>query len=106
MTAANDMIFLVEDDEMYSAMVEYKLKEFGKKNIKKFHSGEECLRNMHLNPSIVVLDYQLPRINGLETLKQIKENNPETAVVALSNTNDSYIKKQFFDAGVYEYFQK
>lgn len=105
-TRKDDMIFVVEDDKMYSKMFEYKLKESGNSNIKTFATGEECLENMHLNPSVVVLDYQLPSISGLETLKHIKESNPETAVVALSNNNDLSVKRKFFDEGVYEYFQK
>lgn len=106
MNNKDDIIFVVEDDEMYSMMLEYKLKKYCDGIIKRFSSGEDCINNMYLNPSLIVLDYQLPNINGLETLKQIKKNNPETAVVTLTNNNDINVKKQLLDAGIDMHFQK
>jgi two-component system response regulator AtoC len=106
MNSKDDMIFIVEDDEMYSTMFNHKLREYSDGKIRRFFTGKECIDNLHLNPSLVVLDYQLPDINGLETLKQIKEYNPETMVVALTDNNDNNVKQKLIDSGVNNYFQK
>jgi len=106
MNSKDDIIFLVEDDEMYSKMFEYKLKKHCDGVIKRFSCGEDCIKNMYLNPSLVVLDYQLPNINGLETLKQIKKYNPETLIVSLTNNNDTNVKKRLLEIGVEKHFQK
>jgi CheY-like chemotaxis protein len=37
------------------------------------YSGEECLNSLSWNPDVIILDHYLPGINGVETLKTIKE---------------------------------
>ena len=50
---------------------------------------EEAIR---LHPELVLLDIHMPEMNGLDALKQIKSNLPETRVVMLTVAEDeSYL---------------
>lgn len=102
----DDLIFMVEDNETYSLMFDYLLTKYTNCNVKRFTSGEECIEHLKMNPQLVVLDYFLPQMNGLELLKKIKEYNPEIAVVVLTQQNDENVAKQLIDAGVDKYFHK
>jgi DNA-binding NarL/FixJ family response regulator len=62
--------------------------------IKLFPVGETCLMKMHLNPDVVIMDYFLnskygEAQNGLEIIKRIKKQNPQTNIVVLS-AQDNY----------------
>ena len=67
-------IFVVEDDIWYGEVLEYVLKLDPDVEVERFTSGQECLDNLHKNPSIVTLDYSLNDMNGQEVMKRIKKS--------------------------------
>jgi two-component system, NarL family, response regulator NreC len=45
-----------------------------------------------LQPNVLIVDLMLPRLNGLEVIRQIRRRNPRTLLVALSmHANESYV---------------
>ncbi len=99
-------VFIVEDNDMHSLMMDYLLSKETMANIKKFKSGEECIENLNLKPDVVILDYGLPGINGIQTLMQIKKHDPEIPVIVITGNTDEEVAQNFLDAGVYDYIQK
>lgn len=82
-------IFLVDDDEMYLKTLEIEFLEHADFLIETYPTGESCMENLHHNPDVIILDYQLDGIekhamNGIETLDRIKSFNPDIPVVMLS----------------------
>ena len=82
-------IFLVDDDALYLKLLEIELMENADLIIELYATGEECIRNLHHNPDIIILDYHLDGIeknamNGIEVLDKIKAYNPEIPVIILS----------------------
>lgn len=49
-------------------------------------SGEQCLECLENDQGIglVLLDIKMPKVNGLEVLKTIKEKNPEMNVIIIT----------------------
>jgi DNA-binding NarL/FixJ family response regulator len=88
-------VFLVEDNTVYAKSLQgFLLTHFPDMKIKLFPVGETCLMKMHLNPDVVIMDYFLnskygEAQNGLEIIKRIKEQNPQTNIVVLS-AQDNY----------------
>jgi DNA-binding NarL/FixJ family response regulator len=89
------IIFIVEDNLIYAKTLEAFLKTrfTDIKEIKIFPIGEVCLLELHLNPSIVIIDYFLDTkypdaITGLETIKQIKAEKPDTNIIVLSGQKE------------------
>jgi len=57
-------------------------------------------------PEIVLLDLQLPDMNGIEVLKKIKKKYPTTAVVILSNNSVPYNRTTCIKAGAEGFYDK
>lgn len=101
-----NLVFIVEDNEMYSMMLDYNLSNENSFRFNSFSTGEECIRNLYLNPDLIILDYGLPGINGLDTLKKIKVAKSDVPIVVLTGNNDAKVAKEFMKAGVYDYLLK
>ncbi len=83
-------IFLVDDDALYLKSLEIEFLEHADFIIETYATGELCIKNLSRNPDIIILDYHLDGIdkkamNGLETLDQIKDSNPDIPVIMLSS---------------------
>ncbi len=107
----NKLIFFVDDDKMMLNLMEYTFKCREGFDVKSFYSGEECLENLHLNPSLIVLDYYLGEgestaMSGLDTLKKINERNSHVPVVILSREKDKALITKFLQFGAMRYVVK
>jgi CheY-like chemotaxis protein len=58
------------------------------------------------NFGIVFLDYNMPGLNGLETLAEIKRESPNVAVVMMTSTTDNAIVDRAHAAGVLAFLKK
>jgi len=49
-------------------------------------SGEQCVECLKNSPDIgvILLDIKMPKVNGLEVLKQIKEQKPDANVIMVT----------------------
>lgn len=105
------VVFIVDDDKMMQHFLEYSFISRDDFLVKPFYDPEECLSNLGLNPDIIVLDHTFvsenkKMLNGLETLKKLKEINPALPVIILSRHKDEDLKKQYFDTGVMDFIVK
>lgn len=58
------------------------------------------------NFGIVFLDYNMPGLNGFETLAEIKRQNPHVAVVMMTSTLDNAIADRAHAAGAHAFLKK
>jgi two-component system, NarL family, response regulator NreC len=59
-----------------------------------------------LKPDIVVMDVQMPELNGLEATRQIKKTAPETEVLMFTGLETEELVRQVFEAGARSYILK
>lgn len=59
-----------------------------------------------LRPDVVVMDIDMPRMNGIEATKRIKANFPDTAVIGLSVQHEGDSIQQMRAAGILSYLTK
>jgi hypothetical protein len=64
----NFTVFVVEDDEFYSEVLEYHLSLNPDITVRKFTNAQDFLKNLDKNPSLVTLDYSLPDMEGEEAI--------------------------------------
>jgi DNA-binding NtrC family response regulator len=80
----NELIYIVEDDQIYSSIVKAYLENKGYSNIEVFEDGPACLDNLYKMPKIILLDYQIGDINGIDVLRKVKAFDPDIPIVFLS----------------------
>jgi CheY-like chemotaxis protein len=106
-------ILLVEDDIVDVMTVKRALSEINITNeLIIAENGEEGLRYLEENqnafPSIILLDLNMPRMNGIEFLKNVKtdERFKQIPVVVLTTSGEDQDKVESFKFGVAGYMVK
>ena len=99
-------IFVVEDDPLYGEMLKYHLSLNPDNEVIKFETGTECIKNLHMAPSLISLDYSLPDMSGFEVIKKVKQFNADIPVVVVSGQEDVATAVRLLKDGAYDYFVK
>lgn len=99
-------IFLIDDDEMYSMIVKSAIEKNDSYDVQVFKSGEEFLNSIHQNPDIVIIDYSLPGMTGIEILRKIKEYNADIATIFLSGQDKVEVVVEAYNTGANNYIMK
>ncbi|MBQ2016818.1 MAG: response regulator, partial [Clostridia bacterium] len=77
-------VLLVEDERTLSMIIKDTLEEQGFR-ISTAHNGEEGLRMFHTeHPEIVVADVMMPRMDGFEMVRRIRQTDLTTPVLFLT----------------------
>ena len=98
---------LIIDDEEYLASF-YSLILVDQYDIVVVASGKDALRKMTAEENIdmVLLDYKLPDMSGLEVLKEIKKLKPSVPLIVVTAFGDEDIAVQSFRYGARDYIKK
>lgn len=100
------IIFIVDDDPFQHTLMDYIISKQLKNPKLHFYDGIECLEKIGLKPKIIFLDYEMVELNGIETLKKIKEYNSEILVVFISSQQDQTKYEELKALGAFEYIVK
>ena len=69
--------------------------------------GIEAIRlTESLQPDVVVMDINMPNMNGIDATRQIRQNNPKIHVIGLSVRQDKETEKAMREAGAAGYLSK
>lgn len=70
-------------------------------------SGISLLENLpSFKPDILLMDIQMPEINGIDLCKQVTRQYPEVNIIVFSSFDDSSYVRQVFRAGAKGYLLK
>lgn len=100
------VVFIVEDDPGFNMLMTSYITGKNKWNVHSFDSGEKCLEQLHLKPDIFLQDYDLPGLNGVEVMKQVKQRLPETEFIFLSAQTDVKVVVDAIQLGAFDYIVK
>ena len=105
-------ILIVDDDKLEVLLVKRSLSKLGSsKQIDHVGNGLEAiqyLNDSNNNPSIILLDVNMPKMNGLEFLRE-RDSNPEwlkIPTIILSSSNESSDKEKALKLGACGYMIK
>lgn len=113
-------ILLVEDNPVDAELTTRELMKHNLKNLFHVKNGREALdyifatgkyegvSNVNSPPKLVLLDLQMPKINGIEVLRQLKAD-PRTRsipVVVLTSSKESPDIQKCYDIGANSYIVK
>jgi DNA-binding NtrC family response regulator len=99
-------IFIVEDDQFIGNLIKKALEKMDNVDVTHFLTPDECLRNLHLNPDIVSIDYLLPGMNGLELMEKIKNYNADIHCIVVSGQEKLDVVIDTYKRGAVDYIIK
>lgn len=100
-------ILVVDDDKNICKMIEINLRKERSYSIDTVSNGEACLKYVRENlPDLILLDIQMPGIDGIETLKRIKEINTLVPVVMMSAHGTIEKAVESMKLGAYDFITK
>ena len=99
-------LLIVEDEKQICDTVAKSLYDAGYE-VDTCYDGEEALAGILTeNYDLVVLDLNLPGMDGMEILKELRQENEETKVLILSARGQIADKVEGLDAGANDYMEK
>ena len=98
---------LVVDDELFVGDLMQEYLTLSGYSVTAVSSGEDALAIFpELKPQVVILDIRMPGMSGMDVLKTIKQDKPETGVIMLSAYGDPDTIVEALGAGADHYLQK
>jgi two-component system, cell cycle response regulator DivK len=101
-------VLIIEDNENNMELISFILEVNGDQILKAVNGLEGVLRALHDKPDYIILDIQLPDIDGLEVLKRIRtsEEGKNIPVIAMTSYAMSGDKEKMLKAGCNGYIEK
>ncbi len=100
------LVYIVDDDYSLRRLLEFTLKSWGYTS-QTYANGEQLLTALEDEPpQIVLMDHMMPGLSGLDTLKTVREKNPDLPVIMLSAQGKIDVAVELMRAGATDYFTK
>ncbi|MEX1255031.1 MAG: response regulator [Dehalococcoidia bacterium] len=100
-------VLIVEDDPNDTLLEARALERFGIKQIHAVETAEQALDVLAKEPrDIVLVDYNLPGMDGLTLLERIRELQPNTRLVVVTGVRDEHLVVSAMKAGAVDFLCK
>lgn len=100
-------VLIVDDEAHIRKYVGLILKSLGIASIIEAGNGEEATATYErARPDLVLLDVNMPQIDGIETLKRLKQIDPDCIVVMLTSLANRHTVEQAAELGAANYIRK
>ena len=99
-------LLIVEDEKQICDMVAKSLYAVGYEVDTCYDGGEALEYILAENYDLIVLDLNLPGIDGMDILRELRQSNEETKVLILSARGQIVDKVEGLDAGANDYMEK
>ena len=98
---------LIIDDDKDTGVYLKEFFEQRKCSVSTVHSGAEGLEYLKKHkPDLILLDVRMEGLNGLETLKAIKELKPALKVIIMTVASDEETRRQALALGADDFIKK
>lgn len=100
----NKKIFIIDDDKHYIKLLSKILERNHSYNIRGYDNGYMAIEEINeYKPDIIILDHDMPRITGLELVRQYNSLLNSNLIVISGNIN---VQKEFENLGVNYFLSK
>ena len=100
------MVYVVDDDLRLGTVLKTLLGDAGY-NSECFPDGESVLREMtSAKPDLMLLDFMLPGIDGVEVLRKVREQCAELPVIMMSGQGTIRAAVNSIQLGAYDFLEK
>ena len=99
-------ILVVDDEEMMRELLVDVLAMDGY-TVETAEDGKAALERLKIStPKLVISDIKMPRMNGFELLKAVKESFPKTRIIMMTGYSDDFTVKDALRLNADEYIIK
>lgn len=100
-------ILVVDDEAHIRKFVALLLKSVGQPTVLEAANGEEALQlYARERPDLVLLDVNMPKVDGLQTLQALKQQDPECLVIMLTSLVNRQTVEECLRLGAVDYLRK
>ncbi|HEX3027778.1 MAG TPA: HD domain-containing phosphohydrolase [Clostridia bacterium] len=103
-------ILIVDDENMITSTLSTLIKMVMKHSVKTYNDPLQALQSedlLHKRVDLVITDFMMPGMNGLEFLRNVKEKNPDAVTILLTGYADKENAiKSINEVGLYYYLEK
>jgi len=104
--AERPRILLVDDEDQFRITLAKQLSIRGY-DVLDVNNGEDAIKIVrHENPEVVVLDLQMPKMDGIQTLKELKKIRPEVQIIMLTGHGSIESARVTGKHDIFGYIQK
>jgi len=102
----NKVIYIVDDEQSISKLLSFWVKDKWGYNVEVFSNSESMVKKVNSKPDLILLDIMLPGLDGIETLKRIRQMDENLPVIMLSAQGSIEVAVESLRYGAYDYFSK
>lgn len=100
-------ICIIDDSKAFLKYIKQLLGKIGFENVKLFSTPGNLLKYLkNHKPDVIIIDYILPEINGIDLAKKIKEINSDSILIMLTSSKDINVKNEALKAGFDDFINK
>jgi two-component system chemotaxis response regulator CheY len=93
-------VLIADDQEPVRVVLDHLLTEAGHEVVAAAGDGREAyLRTRELRPDAVILDVGMPNLDGIATLRLIRESDPDLRIVVHTGYDDDQLSAELHAAG-------
>ena len=104
---ASGQVAIVDDDDLFRESLETNLLDAGF-DVITFASGEDALESLKSGeqPGLVLLDWKMPGLNGIEVLRLMRSTGYEMPVIFLTVLGDQIYEEAALSSGAVDFVEK
>lgn len=101
----SNKILIIDDSEdiLFAISEFFKLKDWEVFTALNVEEALKFLNSREKNIDIIIIDYNLPYINGIMGVKLIRQINPTVPIIALTIEGEEKIAEKFFEVGANDF---
>ncbi|MEH7236295.1 response regulator transcription factor [Bacillus sp. JJ1562] len=99
-------VLVVEDERSIITLLQYNLQQAGYEVITAMDGEEGLEKALAERPQIIVLDLMLPKLDGIEVCKQLRQNKVDIPILMLTAKDDEFDKVLGLELGADDYMTK
>ena len=104
MNGPGPMVAVIDDDDAVCESTRFLLETYDFE-VRTYSSGAEFFRD---NPEIacLIVDYQLPGLNGLDFVSELRTRGSQVAAIMITATTDPAVERRAVQLGIKQVLQK
>ncbi|MFC4321054.1 response regulator transcription factor [Litchfieldia salsa] len=102
----NKKVLVVDDEQSIVTLLQYNLKQAGFEVITAMDGEAGLNAAIHEQPDLIILDLMLPKMDGIEVCKELRQKRIATPIFMLTAKDDEFDKVLGLELGADDYLTK